>query len=212
MPRWQVLALLDVLDIRTLDGDLAVLDLGHILGNQNFDARGSAAAAFHEQVVLADALALEGGTEGHRDVDLGDADLEAAYLDGLLDDLVVGYVADHVLVGTDAGGQDLGNVVVGDGREAPVDGAGGIGVPFVGDRAEGHNEGEGPVLVVDQVAPVIAGLDAAEGHGHPAGETDGEDRRGIRLPEWHQTGIPADLDIVVHQLVRPYGRRRSDRA
>ncbi len=62
----------------------------------------------------------------------GDLDLEAADLDGLGHDLVVGDVGDHVLVGAHAGGQDLRDVGVGDGREAVVDGPGRRGVPLVG--------------------------------------------------------------------------------
>ena len=96
-------------------------------------------------------------------------------------------------------GSTCGDVVVRDGREAPVDGAGRIGVPLVADRAEGHDKGKGPVLVVDQVAAVIAGLDAAEGHGHAAGKADGEDRRGVGLAKGHQPRVPADLHVVLHQ-------------
>ena len=68
----QVLALLDIRDVRSFEDYLAVFDLVHFLGDQDLDAGGPAAAAFHEQVVLADPLTLEGRTEGHRDVDLGD--------------------------------------------------------------------------------------------------------------------------------------------
>ena len=103
----QVLALLDIADVRAFEDDLAVLNLVHLLGDQDLHAGGPAAAALHEQIVLADALALKGRAEGHGDVDLGDADLQAAHLDGLLDDLLVGHIGDHVLVGADAGGQHL---------------------------------------------------------------------------------------------------------
>jgi hypothetical protein len=64
------------------------------------------------------------------------------------------------------------------------------------DRAEGHDKGKGPVLVVNQVAPVVAGLDAAEGHGDPAGEADGENRGGVGLTEGHESGVPSHLHVV----------------
>ncbi len=55
---------------------------------------------------------------------------------------VMGTLDDHVLVGADTGGQHLGDAGVGDGGEAPVDGARGVGVPLVGDVAQGIDEGE----------------------------------------------------------------------
>ena len=79
------------------------------------------------------------------------ATFEAPDFDGFLAQVLHGDVTDHVLVGADTGGQHLGDVLVGDGREAPVDGAGGIGVPLIGDGGHGVDEGEDTVLLVDQV-------------------------------------------------------------
>jgi len=55
-----------------------------------------------------------------------------------------------VLVGGDAGGQDLGDVGVGDDREAEADGPGRGGVLLVIDLAQGEHEGEDAFLVVEQ--------------------------------------------------------------
>ena len=53
-----------------------------------------------------------------------------------------------MLVGADAGGQDLGDVGLGDGGEAEVDGPRRRRVLQVVDLAQGQHEGEDPVLVV----------------------------------------------------------------
>ncbi len=98
-------------------------------------------------------------------------------------------------------GSTCGDGRVGDGREAPVDGARGVGVPLVGHVAEGHDEGVGPVLVVDEVLPEVAGLDAAEGHGHAAGKADGEDRLVDVGAEGDEARGPADLDARLHELL-----------
>jgi len=65
-----------------------------------------------------------------------------------------------VFIGADPGGQDLGNGGVGDDREPPVDGPGGVGVPFIGDKAQGQGKGKDPVLVVDEDLAVIPRGDA----------------------------------------------------
>ena len=106
-----------------------------------------------------------------------------------------------MLVGADAGGQDLGNRGIGDGREAPVDRARGIGVPLVGHIAEGHDKGVGPVLVVDEVLSEVARLYAAEGHGHAAGKADGEDRLVDVRAEGDEPRRPADLDARLDELL-----------
>jgi hypothetical protein len=66
-----------------------------------------------------------------------------------------------VLVGGDAGGQDLGDDGVGDHREAEVDGPGGGGVLQVVHLAQGQGEGEDPVLVVEQDIAGLTALHAA---------------------------------------------------
>ena len=61
-----------------------------------------------------------------------------------------GHVGDHVLVGADAAGQDLGDVGVGDDRKAEVDRAGGGRVLLVVHFAQRQHEGEDAPLVVEQ--------------------------------------------------------------
>jgi hypothetical protein len=48
---------------------------------------------------------------------------------------------------------------------------------------------------------VVAGLDAAEGHGGTVGEPEGEDGRGDVRAEGHDTGVPADLNTGFQQLL-----------
>ena len=120
--------------------------------------------------VFTDALTFEGRTKGHRDGHLGDDDFEAAHFDGFGADFLERHVADHVFVSTDTGWQHLGDVLVGDGGEAPVDGARRIGIPFIRDRGQRIHESKHAVFVVDQVFQSRPGFDTAEGHGGPAGE------------------------------------------
>ena len=98
-------------------------------------------------------------------------------------------------------GSTSGNVRVGDGGEAPVDAAGRGRAPVGADLAQGIDEGEDAVLVVEQHALVVAGLNSAEGHGRAVGKPQGEDGRGDVGPEGHDAGVPADLHPGLQQLL-----------
>ena len=153
---------LDGVDIGADDFDLAIVDLVEIDRGDELEARRDVAAELDMHVALADALALERRAIGNRDRNLVDLDLAAADLERPFDHRLVGDVGNHVLVGADAGRQDLRDVGVGDDREAVVDRAGGRRVFFVIDFAKGQDEGEDAILVVLQVGLEIAGLDTAE--------------------------------------------------
>ena len=115
-------------------------------------------------------------------------------------DLVEGH-GDDVLVGGDAGRQDLRDARVGDHREAVVDGAGGGGVLQVVDLAQGQHEGEHAVLVVEQDLARLAAVHAAEGEGRAGGEAQGVDGRDGVGAERHDVGVVAHLDALFDQLV-----------
>ena len=122
--------------------------------------------------------------------------------------LAQGTFEHHVLVGADARGQDLGDVGLGDGREAVVDGAGRRRVLEVVHLAQGQDEGEDAVLVVAQDALVVARLHAAEGHGGARGEADRVDVAEDLGAEGHQPASPSPS----RPRLRPAARRRCDRA
>ena len=118
------------------DLDLPIFDLVEIVHEQVLERPALLAAELAPHIVLAHDLAFEGRPVGHRDGHVGDLDLDAAHLDAFLDQalgplqvvLAGDFVERHrhdVLVGGDAGGQDLGDDRVGHYREAEVDGAGG---------------------------------------------------------------------------------------
>ena len=117
----------------------------------------------------------------------------------------MGDLRDHVLVGADAARQDLGDVGVGNHREAEVDGTGGRGVLFVVHLAERQHEGEHPPLVVEQDLTrllEVARLEAAERHGRAAGEAERmHDRRRVRAIG-HQEVVPAHIHAAPVQLCR----------
>ena len=195
----QILSLFNIGNIRAFHDHKTVFNLIHFLGDQHLDTGGSAAAAFHVQVVLTDTLTLKGGTERHGNINFRYVDLQAANLNGLLNNLIMGNIGNNMLISTDTRGQYLGNIIIGNGRESPVDGSGGIGIPLVADRSECHDKGKGSILVVKQVPLVIAGLDTTKGKGDPAGKTNGKDDRGIGFSKGDQPRIPAHLNIVFHQ-------------
>ena len=96
---------------------------------------------------------------------------------------------------------------IGNNREAEIDAAGCIGVPLVGDKPAGQHKSKNAVLVIDEVFPEIAGLDAAEGHGGARGKAQGEHRGRYIRAEGHQARVPADLHAGIHQLLGKARRR-----
>ncbi len=164
-------------------------------------AVGVLAAEFDVHVLAPDPFALEGGGVGDGDVDLGDRHLDPPDLDAAGHDLIVVELVDDVLVGADARGQDLGDVGVGDDREAHVDRPGAGGVLEVVDLAEGEPEGEHPVLAVFEALSRLARLQAAEGHrgaDRPVQREDAADR----VPAvGDDVGIPPHLDLFLGELV-----------
>ena len=120
----------DLVDLGAVDVDLVILDLGGVLGGDQLEAVLAGAVDLDLHVALADDLAFECGGEGDGDVDLRDLQLDAAGLDGGVDP-VLGVVVDD---------EGLRNgphivVVVGDDREAELDGARAAGDGDVVDRA-----------------------------------------------------------------------------
>jgi hypothetical protein len=152
----------EVLPALADDGYLVVLHLLGLPHPHKLEGRGALAAELDEHVLLADALALEGGAVGHRDGWLLDDDLQAPDLDGLLDDLLVVELLVHLLVGADTGGMDDRDVRVSDGGKAHVDGPRAGGPLGVVKLAEDDGEGEDAVLLVHEVLPELAWLLAAE--------------------------------------------------
>ena len=165
------------------------------------EARRLVAAELDVGLLLADALAFEGRAESHRDGNLRDFDLAAANLQALLHDVIDGNVRNHVLVGADAGRQDLRDVGIGDGGEAVVDGAGRRRILLFRNFAQRHDEGEGAVLVVLQVAGIVARLDAAEAEGHAIGKAQSVDGGRDFLAVGNQAGFPAHLHACLSQLL-----------
>ena len=103
-----------------------------------------------------------------------------------------------MLVGRDAGGQDLGDDGVGDDREAEVDRARRGGVLQVVHFAQRQHEGEDAVLVVEQDLARLPALHAAEGQRRAGGEAQGVDGADGVGAEGHGVGVVAQLDAFFH--------------
>ena len=202
----------DLVEAGADHGDLAIFHLVELHHAQILEGPGVFAAELDAHVGLAHPLALEGRAVGHRNRDLGHPHLDAPHLDGLLHQLFgplqvvlaldgIEGQRDHMLVGGDARGQDFGDQRIGDDGEAKVDGPRGGGVLEVVHLAQGQDEGEDPVLVVEQDVPRLPALHAAEGeraaHGK-AQRIDGADGVGA---EGHDVGVVAHLHPFLLQLV-----------
>ena len=123
------------------------------------------------QIFTPDPLTFECRTKGHRDIDLCNMNLESPYFHGSLTDLIMAYIGNHMFVGTDTGGQNLGNIRISKGRETPVDAAGCCTCPSGSDFAKGVYKGKDPVFVIQKNLFIVTGLDPAKGHGCPVGKT-----------------------------------------
>ena len=150
----------DLVDFGAFDHDLVILDLGGVLRGDELEAVLAGAVDLDLHVALTDDLALECRGEGDGDVDLGDLQLDAARLDGGVDP-VLGVIIDD---------EGLRNgphivVVVGDDREAQLDGAGAAGDGNVVDRLISVDKRVDAVEGVLVEALDVARLDGAEDHG-----------------------------------------------
>ena len=182
--------------------DLAVFDLRQLARVHVLERRCAIAAKLDMRLLLAHALALKGRAVGHRDRHFGDLDLAAAHLEALLHDAVDRHRRDHVLVRTDASGQDLRDIGVGDGGEAVRDRARCRCVLLFRHLAQGHHEREDAVLAVVQVARVIPSGNAAKAQGYTVGEPERIDRGRDVLAERDEPCLPADLHASLDQLLR----------
>ena len=164
---------LHVREVGTDHFDLAVRHLVEPGHAQVLEGPRVLATELDPHVHLADDLAFEGGSVGHRYRYVGDVYLHSAYLDALLDetlrplevvdslDLVERHAHD-VLVGRHAGWEDLRDHGVGYDREPEVDGARRGGVLQVIHLAQSKDEGEDPPLVVEQDLSSLPALQATE--------------------------------------------------
>jgi len=112
----------------------------------------------------------------------------------------MGNVGHHVFVGTDARGQDLGNVRIGNGRKSPVDGPGCIGGPFGVHFPKCVHKSEDSIFIVLEDRSVIPRLNPSKGHGSPVGETQGEHDGGDVRTKGDNSSSPAYLNPGLDQL------------
>ncbi len=80
-----------------------------------------------------------------------------------------------MLISADTCGENLGDGSIGYRRKSPVDGAGGIGIPFIRNKSEAHDKSKGAVLVIDEIVSEVTRLDSAKGHGNSTGKANGKD-------------------------------------
>ncbi len=124
-------------------------------------------------ILLADDLPLKGRSVRYRHGNLFYLHLETSNLYGFLHYLVI-YVlfiglfghGHNVLICADTCGKNLRYIGIGYGGEAEVNGSRGLSVFSVIDLVKGQHKSIGSVLVIDQVAAIISGLNSTEGHGH----------------------------------------------
>ena len=106
-----------------------------------------------------------------------------------------------MLVGGDAGRQDLRDAGVGDDREAVVDRAGRGRVLQIVHLAQRQHEREDALPVVEQDVFGLAALHAAEGQRRAGGEAQRVDRRDGVEAERHDVRVVAHLHPFFHELM-----------
>ncbi len=170
------------------------------------------AAELDPHVGPAHHLALEGGAVGDGNRHVGDLDLDAAHLDGLLYhfgrffgvvfglDLVPGH-RDDVFVAGDAGGQNLGDDGVGDGGKAVGDGSGSGGVFQIVHLAQRQDESKDAELVVEHDLAPLARLESAKGQGGAGGKSQRIDGGDGVPPKGDDVGIVPHFYPFLLQLV-----------
>ena len=157
----------ELVEVRALQRDAVILDLVRFLGANQLDAVHAGAVHLDLHVLLADDLALVGGGEGDRDVDVRDLDLDIARLERGVDPVLgVGIDDQRLRHGPHVVG------VVGDDREAHLDRAGAAGDGDVIDRRVGIDEREDALHGVLVEGVVIAGLGRAENHRRASDQRD----------------------------------------
>src|SRR5450759_4920926 len=107
-----------------------------------------------------------------------------------------------MFVGGYTGRQYFRDRRVGNDRESPVNGTGGVGIPFVGNETERHRERKHPVFVVDKDFAVIAWLNTAERHCRSRGEAHSKNSGAHVRAKRYQTSRPTDLNAGFDELFR----------
>ena len=111
-------------------------------------------------------------------------------------------IRNHMLVCTNTGGQDFGNIAVGYRREAVINSTGCSGIPPVGNLTKCKYKGENSVFVVDKVASEITGLDSAKTQSGTAGKTQGVYCCCNIRTKGYKPGFPTELHTTFDQLLR----------
>ena len=97
--------------------------------------------------------------------------------------------------------QDLGNIRIGDRREAIINSTRSRRIPLIGNLTQRHHERKDAVLVIEQVPAKIARLNTAKAKSRPAGKAQRVNCRRYAASEWNQTSIPAQLHTALDELL-----------
>ena len=186
----------DLVDFRSDDGDLVVLDLGGFLGVHQLEAVHTGAVNLHLHIGTADDLALESGSEGNRDIDIGDLDLDVPGLQrGGVELLNIG-LHDQALGNT----EDV-LLLVGDDGEAQSNGAGAAGNDHIVQRSEGVDESGHTLHGVLHQTGSVTGLDVAEDQSGTDGHGDNMDDGGDILAQGDDADVVAGLVLLLLELI-----------
>ena len=186
----------DLVELGAVDRDLVVLDLGGVSRGDQLEAVLAGAVDLDLHVALADDLAFERGSEGDRNVDRGDLDLDVARLEGGGVELADVLLHDEAL--RDA--VDVLGLVRND-REAEGNGASAAGDDDVVQGLEGVDERGNALHRVLHQAACIARGDVAEDQGRAQRDGDDMDDGGDILAERDDADIVAGLVALLLELV-----------
>ena len=153
-------------------------------------------AEFYLHIAPADNLALEGGSERHRNRKLGYFDLDAPQLQRLLHGI---RVIRHRL--QSARNLILSQVDVYNYRESKSDGSCSCGYHYLVDRAEGVDEGGNSLLCISQQSRQIARRQVAEDQRRADSHRHHMDDRGHVMAQRDDTKVKAHLYAALRALL-----------
>ena len=183
-----------LVDVRSDKLDLVILHLGGFLGAYQLEAVHTGAVELYLHVAAADDLALESGSEGYRNVDLGDLQLDIAGFQRSRVELA------HILLYNQALRHAEG-LLVGDNREAKSDGSCAAGYDHFVERSESVYEGRHTLKGVLHQACRVARLNIAEDQSRADSYGNYVNHRGYVLSKRNHTHVGAHLQALLYALV-----------
>ena len=188
-----------IIDFGTNNFDSVVLDIGEVIHLQIFKGSVVFTAEFHRQVFLAHPFPFKCRTISDRNGNLVHLKFQTTHFNRPLRHIIVRNVGNYMFIGADTGWENLRDIGIGYHRETEVDSTGCSSVFFIINFTQGEDEGMNSFFVIQENFAgftQVSGLNAAESHSRPGGESQGEDGSGNVPAIRDEEGVPVHLHIL----------------